>query len=126
MFPLIFKVCATVYQNSSVFITMHIKYVQKHFSKEHLCALKVSLCAFVSRPLCARTCAQLRGNIGHKAQLTRPRLCMQAVPFQFWLALYIFFPRLLIIVSRQLIYGHFVYDTSSTDIWSTDISSTMT
>src|SRR6218665_3001414 len=27
-------------------------------------------------------------------------------------------------VSRQLVYGHFVYDTSSTDISSTDISST--
>ena len=26
----------------------------------------------------------------------------------------------------QLVYGHFVYDTSSTDISSTDISSTMT
>src|SRR6218665_741270 len=30
------------------------------------------------------------------------------------------------LVSRQLVYGHFVYDTSSTDISSTDISSTMT
>ena len=29
-------------------------------------------------------------------------------------------------VSRQLVYGHFVYDTKSTDISSTDISSTMT
>ena len=29
-------------------------------------------------------------------------------------------------VSRQLVYGHFVYDTSFTDISSTDISSTMT
>src|SRR6218665_3919154 len=29
-------------------------------------------------------------------------------------------------VSRQLVYGHFVYDTSSTDISSTDSSSTMT
>ena len=29
-------------------------------------------------------------------------------------------------VSRQLVYGHFVYDTSSTDISSTDISYTMT
>src|SRR6218665_3945102 len=29
-------------------------------------------------------------------------------------------------VSRQLVYRHFVYDTSSTDILSTDISSTMT
>src|SRR6218665_2625024 len=27
-------------------------------------------------------------------------------------------------VPRQLVYGHFVYDTSSTDISSTDISST--
>jgi len=29
-------------------------------------------------------------------------------------------------VSRQLVYGHFVYDTSSTDISSTDIWYTMT
>ena len=29
-------------------------------------------------------------------------------------------------VSRQLVYGHFVYDTSSTDIMSTDIWYTMT
>src|SRR6218665_3208599 len=27
-------------------------------------------------------------------------------------------------ISRQLVYGHFIYDTSSTDISSTDISST--
>ena len=30
----------------------------------------------------------------------------------------------MIMVPRQLVYGHFVYDTSSTDISSTDISST--
>jgi len=29
-------------------------------------------------------------------------------------------------VSRQLVYGHFVYDTSSTDTSSTDSSSTTT
>jgi len=38
---------------------------QKEFLKEHLCALKVFLCALVSRPVCTRTHAQLRGNIGH-------------------------------------------------------------
>ena len=31
-----------------------------------------------------------------------------------------------IAVSRQLVYGHFVYDTSSIDISSTDILSSMT
>jgi len=40
-----------------------MKYVQKQFWKEHLCALKVFLCALVSRPVWARTRAQLRGNI---------------------------------------------------------------
>jgi len=34
-----------------------MKYVQTHFRKEHLCALQVSFCA--------RTRAQLRGNIAH-------------------------------------------------------------
>src|SRR6218665_2016571 len=37
-----------------------------------------------------------------------------------------FRPLKVIGVSRQLVYGHFVYDTSSTDISSTDISSTIT
>jgi len=40
-----------------------MKYVQKHFWKEHLCALQVFLCALFSSPLCARVQAQLRGNI---------------------------------------------------------------
>jgi len=40
-----------------------IKYVQKHFSQKIFCALQVSLCALISRPVCARTRAQLRGNI---------------------------------------------------------------
>jgi len=44
-----------------------MKYVQKHFSKENLCALRlqVFLCALISQPVCAHTCAQLRGNIDH-------------------------------------------------------------
>ena len=43
------------------------KYVQVHFWKEHLCTLQVFLCALsalVSRLLCERTLARLRGNIG--------------------------------------------------------------
>jgi len=36
----------------------------KTFLKEHLCALQVLFCALVSRPVCVRTRAQLRGNIG--------------------------------------------------------------
>src|SRR6218665_279938 len=48
-----------------------MKYVQKHFWREHLCALHVFLCALtalVPRPVCAQTCAQLRGNIGRHSQ----------------------------------------------------------
>src|SRR6218665_739432 len=33
------------------------------FLKENLCVLQVFLCVLISRPVCARTCAQLRGNI---------------------------------------------------------------
>ena len=40
------------------------KYVQTHSWKKHLCALQVFLCALASWPVCARTRAQLRGNIG--------------------------------------------------------------
>jgi len=40
-----------------------MKHVQKHFLKENSCALQVFLCVLTSRPVCARTCAQLRGNI---------------------------------------------------------------
>ena len=72
MFPLIFQsqcahqnfFCATFYQDSSVFGTTCMKYVQKHFWKEHLYALKVFLCALISWLVCARTRAQLTGNIG--------------------------------------------------------------
>jgi len=44
-----------------------MKYVQKHFWREHLCALQVFLCAPVSQLVCAHTCAQLRRNIGPDA-----------------------------------------------------------
>jgi len=37
---------------------------KRHFLREHLCALQVFLHALVSRPVCACTHAQLRGNIG--------------------------------------------------------------
>jgi len=30
---------------------MFMKYVQKHFWREHLCALQVFLCALISRPV---------------------------------------------------------------------------
>src|SRR6218665_465610 len=55
--------CATFYQHSSIFRSPCMKYVQTHFLKENLCALQVFLCAFISQHVCARTCAQLRGNI---------------------------------------------------------------
>ena len=47
------------------------KYVQKHFWKKHLCALQVFLCALVSRPVCIRIDAQLRGNIGRNRAETQ-------------------------------------------------------
>jgi len=37
----------------------------KHVLKGNLCALQVFLCALISRPVCARKSAQLRGNTGH-------------------------------------------------------------
>ena len=41
-------------------------YVRKHFSKNIIfCALHVFLCVLVLRPVCARTRAQLRGNIAY-------------------------------------------------------------
>jgi len=42
-----------------------MKYVQETFLKKNLCVLKVLLCALISRPVCARTHAQLRENIVH-------------------------------------------------------------
>src|SRR6218665_296399 len=41
--------CAIFHQDSSVFGTTCMEYVQKHFWKEHLCALQVFLCVLVSR-----------------------------------------------------------------------------
>ena len=35
----------------------------KQLWREHLCALQVFLCALISRPVCGRTRARLRGNI---------------------------------------------------------------
>ena len=43
-----------------------MKYVQKDFWKEHLCVFQGFLCVHISQPVCARTHAQLRGNIGGK------------------------------------------------------------
>jgi len=37
---------------------------KRTFLNENLCALQVFLCALISRPVSARTRAQLRGNIG--------------------------------------------------------------
>src|SRR6218665_962807 len=45
--------CAIFYQDSSVFAMACMKYVQKHFWKEHLCALQVFFCALVSWLVCA-------------------------------------------------------------------------
>ena len=39
---------------------------KKQFLNENLCALQVSLCALISQPLCARTPAQLKGNISQQ------------------------------------------------------------
>jgi len=36
-----------------------VKYVQKHFWKEHLCTLQVFLCALFSQPVCV--CTHVRG-----------------------------------------------------------------
>lgn len=49
--------------SSSVFGTACIKYVQKHFQRQNLCALQVFLGALLSRLVCAHTRAHLRGNI---------------------------------------------------------------
>jgi len=46
-----------------------MKYVQTHFLKENCCVLQVSLCALISRPVCARTRVQLRGNIDWEAPI---------------------------------------------------------
>ena len=54
---------ATFYQHSSISRTPCRKYAQTHFLKENLRALQVFLCALSSRPVCARTRTQLRGNI---------------------------------------------------------------
>jgi len=35
-----------------------MKYGQKHFLTENVCALQVVVCALISRPVCARTRAQ--------------------------------------------------------------------
>jgi len=43
----------TFYQKSFVFGTPCMKYVQKHFWKEHLCALQVFLCVHISWLVCA-------------------------------------------------------------------------
>jgi len=45
-----------------------MKYVQKHFEKENLCALQVSCVVLISQPVCACTRAQLRGNIGYQSK----------------------------------------------------------
>jgi len=41
----------------------------KTFLQENFCALQFFFCARVSRPVRARTCAQLRGNIGHEYEV---------------------------------------------------------
>src|SRR6218665_2454499 len=42
--------------------TTCMKHVQKHFSKENLCALQVFLCVPIARPVCAHRHEQPRGN----------------------------------------------------------------
>src|SRR6218665_1709748 len=55
--------CATCYPHSYLYRKICITHVRKTFLKENLCALQIVVCALISRPLCARTRAQLRGNI---------------------------------------------------------------
>ena len=56
--------CATFYQHSYYLERHALNNVQNKFFKENSCALQVFLCALISRPVCACTRAQLRGNIG--------------------------------------------------------------
>ena len=42
--------CATFYQDSSIFRMTWVKYVPKHFFMENLRALQVSFCALITRP----------------------------------------------------------------------------
>jgi len=69
MFPLIFQsLCVHKISFVQHFTRTHLYLEWREwniFGKEHLCALQVSLCAFVSMLVCVRRCAQLRGNIGH-------------------------------------------------------------
>jgi len=51
-----------------MFKKTYMKYVKKIFFKESLRALQVFLCALISRPVCVRTCAQLRGNVDRSPQ----------------------------------------------------------
>ena len=56
---------AHIYFSNNVlfFLTCMCKHI---FGKIFFCALHVFLCARVLRPVCARTCAQLRGNIARE------------------------------------------------------------
>src|SRR6218665_3705871 len=64
--------CAKLNLKSAEFEMMCMKYVQKHFWREHLCALKVFLCALVSR-------TQLRGNIDGDVCSSSNTACLQVV-----------------------------------------------
>ena len=55
------------YSNLSEFGMTCMKMCQKVFVGNLLCALQVFLLALVSRPVCARTCAQLRKNIAEES-----------------------------------------------------------
>src|SRR6218665_610863 len=84
MFPLFLKVCVRM-----KFFVCNIlpglicnwndvyEICEKHFWKEHLCALKVFLCALVSQPMCARTRAQLRGNIARPSDMFSGNVVVQ-------------------------------------------------
>ena len=90
MFPIIFQsLCAHKISFVQHFTRTHL-YLEwriwnmgkTHFWKEHLCALQVFLSALTSQPLCARTRAQLRENIGlHQ--------CSWEIPHTESLALYV-------------------------------------
>src|SRR6218665_2061120 len=68
----------------------YVKYVQNtffegmcktHFWREHLCALQISLCALVSRPVCM---PELRGNIALLSN-AGSHACSRVAACMFWI-----------------------------------------
>src|SRR6218665_1806259 len=77
--------CATFYRHLSIFRMTCIKYVQNHFLKENLCALKIFLCALISRHVC--TCAQLRAGMCNLSLVPPLERHVCQVSTQIWIRL---------------------------------------